>query len=218
MAGALAAACAAFGPSAAFADAVAGNDSDALTISITPNVDLGVDIDTATPAGFLDLGSLALGATAFTANPATVSVVGSFNFQELQVQGEVLDTWTLDGDQTANENALQLYALFTTVSRSSSPAQSAFDFTGDATAADANLVTVTARNGGVDSTTGETGDGRFEKQTDASDISPGAGSVDDLSVGDKRHLWFRADLPPTTTVSAAQKFEVTLTAVNGNTN
>ena len=87
----------------AWADPDSSNDSDSLTISVTPNVDLGVNVDTGTAKweGSADLTmTLATNATAYLASPATVTVLGTFNNQEVQVQGAALDTWALDRKST----------------------------------------------------------------------------------------------------------------------
>src|SRR3712207_2347867 len=75
-------------------------DSDSLTITVTPSPDYGLTITT-TPAAFLNLGSVELGATAYTTTPATMTIVGTSNSQDMQVQGQILNgPWAFDTDST----------------------------------------------------------------------------------------------------------------------
>lgn len=207
---------AALSPLGAFADPDPSNDSDALTISLTPAIDLGVDIDTSTvrfdasdTPGTLSL-TLPLGATAYFISPATMTVLGNFNNQEVQLQAAGLDQWTVDGDEAANADALQVYALFA-VNKASRPVEGEFG-------ADSARHLVT----GAPATAGETQGSESNLRTSNryeianGDMTDGA-DMDNLTVGTVRQLWLRADLPPFSSTEAQQRFVLTVTAVNGRT-
>src|SRR5688572_29585491 len=104
----------------AAADPNPSNDSDSITLAISPVIDIGLSIDTAA----VDLSLLmAMGATDFVAAPATVTVLGTFQPQEIEVQAvnaSPSPVWTLDFDETAGADQVQLYMLFS-VGRSSRP-------------------------------------------------------------------------------------------------
>ena len=69
-------ACMALGAGKVWADSNPANDTDALTLTITPNVDFGVDI--ATNPAHLALGAVDLGNSTFTVRPATFTILGNF--------------------------------------------------------------------------------------------------------------------------------------------
>ena len=187
-------------------------DSDALTITITiAGTDFGLDITTQPTAGQTSI-TLSVGATDFMTIPSTVTILGNVSDQEINVLGTDLDSWTLDTNETAGpQDALQLYALFSGVVRSTNPVLGDFDGA-------ANLVTTVSSRAGIAPNGSEPGDGNYETET----LGPGTASdhnVDGLAVGALRHLWFRMDAPPTTSSgSGTRRFVVTLTAVDGTTN
>jgi hypothetical protein len=183
--------------SPALADPNPGNDSDALTIRITPAADLGVMVDTANVT--LDF-TMDMGATAYTLLPATVTIVGNITPQELDLQGansSVDPGWALDADETAAIDELQLYALFS-VDRSSRPAEG--DFAGAK-----NLITGALKRAGT--ANGAAADQNFENNS----MSGGA-DMDSLPLGGQRQLWLRLDAPPYTSTTSEQSFTVTVTA------
>lgn len=184
-------------PTAAFADLSPGNDSDALTIRITPAADLGVTVDTANVT--LDF-TMDMGATAYTLLPATVTIVGNISPQELDIRGgnnSADPQWSLDLDETAAIDELQLYALFS-VGRSSRPAEG--DFAGVK-----NLVTTALTRAGTPG--GALPNGNFENNAMA-----GGADMDALPLGAKRQLWLRLDAPPYTSTTSEQSFTLTVTA------
>ena len=204
----------------------ADTDADSLTITIAPSVDFGVDIDTSAAqftGGAVGLGgavTLALGATGYLTTPAQVTVKGNFQNQELEVVAAGLDTWQVDTDEVANEDKVQVYALFS-LSRSSAPYESEFGEGGDMR----HLVKGVAKFAGeTNGTEGNTGaDNQFEipstSFTGGSGPALGAGGdMDRLQVGNIRQLYLRMDAPPSSTVSEEQEIQVTLTAKNGTTN
>ena len=104
-------------------------DKDSLTITITPSVDYGVDIDTATAAlvGSTDLTLTAsLNQSIYMGTPATVDINGNFENQEVHLTAEGLDTWGVDNDDGSQEtDFVQVYALFSNTSKLESSSASA---------------------------------------------------------------------------------------------
>ncbi len=178
------------------------NNQDSIQITITPLVDRGVDIDSATVA--VNLGAVALQATTQTVRPATVTVLGTLNGQELDVAGVLGPTWSFDttpttGLSSMEENALAFYLLFSDTALSAAPSAGEFaadngDFTG-----------TTLRAGG------SAGNGtKFEK------TGGGALNMDNKNPTEKAHMWFFLRTPGTTTTGAAQTATITLTAVDAS--
>jgi len=208
----------AFSPASSYADPVPANDSDTLTIALAPVVDMGVDVDTATARFSVSdaPGSLAtsiqMGATAYLVSPATVTVLGNFNNQEIQLSAASLDSWSLDTDESAETDQVQLYALFA-VDKASRPVEAEFGQGGDGR----HLVKTSAAPAGEPSGSenNDLSDNRFE----IADGGMTSGTnMDNLAVGSKKQLWLRVDAPPLTNSDEIQRIVVTLTAVNGRTN
>ena len=193
----------------ASADSDPSNDSDSLTIVVTPRYDFGVDITT-TPAA-MNLGTVDLYASTFTVQPATVTFLGSKAGQELDLSAALSGGWKFDVSPSTwaaggEQDALAVYALFSSTNLAAAPAGD--DFANATAAAGFNVDAQTlgpVRAGGL------SGPGaKYEKQ--------GAGAVDlDMkNPGDKAHLWFLLRLPSQTSVTAAQNVSVTLTATIDN--
>lgn len=197
------------------------NDSDTLMITITPATDLGVDVDTATTRfsetdtpGTMSL-SLALGATAYFVSPATVTILGNFNNQEVQLQAAALNNWTVDTDQVAKANAVQLFALFgSDVGMTAHPSEAEFD-----SDSGRHQVTGTPQVAGQITTDEAASTIRNSNRYEINDGSmTGWGEMDNLTVGALRQLWLRVDAPPQSSYSGDQRVQVTLTAVSGAAN
>ena len=173
------------------------NNSDAVTVRITPIIDMGVEIDTDTAQ--LDF-TMDLGATQFMTMPATVTVVGNIKPQELDVSAvnvSALPVWTLDTDESSWLDQLQLYALFS-VGRSTHPLESEFSGV-------KNLLTGAAKRVGTSGGSGA--NGNFENN-----VMAGGADMDGMNVGDVRQMWLRIDAPPQTSTATDQYIQVTLTA------
>jgi len=179
------------------ADTDNSNNSAYLTITVSPNVDIGVIMDTQSVT--LDSFSLAPGATDFSLAPGTATIAGNIQPQELDVLGTKLDTWTLDTDEAAGANSLQLYSLFS-VGRTTHPIESEF-------AGTTNLVI------GAGARAGGTGGAGVNYENA---VMSGNVDMDNLNIGDARQIWFRMDAPPLTSTADPQKFKVTLTATTTN--
>lgn len=187
---------AAFAPHFARAEDPA-NNSDSITVRITPVVDVGVEIDTAAVnlSYILDLG-----ATQYTLTPATVTILGNVNPQELDISAANISAspiWLLDSDELAALDELQLYALFS-VGRSTQPLEA--EFSGAK-----NLVTTAVKRAGQQG--GDGGNQNFENNG-----MLGGADMDRMNVGTQRQLWFRMDMPPLTSTTDDQDIQITITA------
>lgn len=184
------------------ADPNPGNDSDSLTVSILPQSDFGVTIDTAEVT--LDF-IMAPGDTAYTLKPATVTIVGNVHPQELNVSAANITAapvWTLDTDEVAQADELRMYALFAE-GRQSPP--SAAEFSGAK-----NLITGSAKRAGFESSSGP--DGNFENSS-----MTGAANMDNILLTQPaRQLWLRLDAPPFTSTEDEQSVQITITATRTN--
>lgn len=186
---------------------------DQLTITLTPNVNANVAVTTTTVrwqnvgvgeiAG-LDLSTLDLGATVYMIQPATFTMTGTFANMEVSVkaQGYTMGNWTFDADGTAAADQLQVYALMSDTSEPDAPlltnyADGSADNVGD------QIITTDRRYGqsGGDGA----GDSIFQ-EVDYATASENMGN------GAQRHMWLRADLPPSTSDTTAKAFAVVLTA------
>ncbi|MEK7745667.1 MAG: hypothetical protein AAB576_03300 [Elusimicrobiota bacterium] len=197
----------------AWADPNTSNDKDSLTITIQPNVDLGVDVDTGTTkfvtAGGNLTGTMALGATDYLVSPASVTILGNFNNQEVELAASGLDTWGIDADEAAEADKVQLYALFA-VNKTSRPVEGEFG-----QGADARHLVTGAKMAGETLAGVENNDltgNQFEIAN--ADMTSGT-NMDALTVGTLKQLWLRLDAPPTTTSDENQRIVVTLTAKSG---
>ena len=186
---------------------------DQLTITLTPNVNANVAITTTTVrwqnvgageiAG-LDLGTLDLGATAYMIQPATFTMTGSFAAMEVSVEavGYTMGAWSFDADGTANEDALQVYALMSAATEPDAPALTDYD---SGTAAAGDQIVAAARRYGVSGSDDGGNDNAFQKAAYSS-------ASENMANGEQRHMWLRADLPPSTSDTGARAFAVMLTA------
>jgi len=174
-----------------------GNNDDSIVIRITPRIDYGVIIDTAS----VDLDfTMDMGATDYTLIPATVTIVGNIRPVELDIEAanvSAAPVWTLDTDETAGLDELQLYGLFS-VGRSTQPLES--EFSGAK-----NLIISTPKRAGQEN--GNGADQNFENN-----VMEGGADVDLMNIGDQRQLWLRIDAPPYTSTGDEQKFQITVTA------
>ena len=193
------------------ADPNAANTEDGLTVRITPNADYGVTIDTTNQgiaSGAIDLGALNLYASTYTVKPATVTITGTVSRrgatntgQELDVTANISGGWVLDATPTTDATSgsideLAMYLLFTPTSLSGAPGANEFITDGTVT------VTGSAIRAGGSGGAGT----KFERNTD----------MDNLSVGNARHMWMYFRLPSETSTGNAQDVAVTLTATGSS--
>lgn len=195
-------------PSAALADSNPGNDSGSFTLRLSPNVDMGVSVDTTGSAwqGSADLDTvMPMNSEALLGTGVKLTILGNFNVQELTLQGAALDTWTLDADETPTNDQLRLYALIG-ADQPSAPAGALFNGA-------ANLVTATPAQAGQ-AQANEGGDTAHAYEF-SNVQAPEYADVDDMPVGTVRRLWLRANTPPQSSVDQQQGFVLTVTAVSG---
>ena len=193
------------------ADANPANDSGSFTVRITPNVDLGVTVDTtgANWAGAstnLDVTSDLATDTLLEA-PVKVAMAGNFSNQELTLTGVALDTWVLDTDEIDVVDQMRLYGTFG-LDPFFAGTPDAVDFTA------ADLITTAAKRAGQPQAD-------EDALTDVNHVYelPGAHAeseeVDHMTVSTTRSLWLRTRTPNTTTTSGQARFTVIVTAVSG---
>lgn len=190
------------------ADLSPANDSGVFTIRLTPNVDMGVIVDTsgAAWAGSANLDTvLAMNAESILGTGVKLTIVGDFNIQELTLSAAALDTWTIDSDETPTNDALRLYGL---VGADQAAAPSSALFNGAA-----NLVTTSAvRVGQAQANEGGDTGHAYEFSTGQ---TPQYADADNMPVGAARRLWLRANTPPQSSTDEQQRFVLTVTAVTG---
>ena len=187
-------------------------DSAQIKITITPNIDLGVSIDTSNVV--MNLGSVDLYGTAQTVRPATVTILGTQASDGSENTGQELSltlsfvsggtAWGLDTTPSTHAvsgtlDQLAVYALFSDTGLSVAPTGN--DFATDA----AGFTSATQRAGGA-----TTNGVLFEK------TGSGAKNMDHQSAGDKAHLWMLFRLPNLTTSGTAQEITLTANAVSAS--
>ena len=190
------------------ADSNPANDSGSFTVRITPNVDLGVVVDTTGSAwagsSNLDVTSN-LGTDTLLTTPEGIAMAGNFANQELTLTGAALNTWQLDTDEVDAVDEMRLYAMFGKFAYGASPINADFNGAG-------NLITgSTVRAGQVQAD--EAGDTNhvYELATGNGEYA----DVDGMTSVSTRKLWLRARTPGTTSTGGQAAFTVTVTAVTG---
>ncbi len=201
------------GAGRAYADANPANNSDTITIKITPNVDFGLSLNVGPAVMENGVGlsvTAGLNTSQFLSDAATLDILGDFNNQEVSVLAAGLDTWGVDTDETGSQDQVIVYALFSATAKASRPSSAEFE---EGTAR--HHVTGTAKFAGEASgTEGNVGtDNTFEHYTMSS-----SADMDNLAVSASRSLWLQLDMPTSTTVTADQRIQVTLSADTGVTN
>ena len=184
--------------------------SDTLTVTITPNAFYSVDIDTANVA--LNLGTVGLGASTQTVQPATVTVLSTYLTTDLKLQGAITSNgtpWTFDDVTTSSEaDKLAAWATFTSVARSSAPTQTADYFSGTQPGqSDSDVIDATAQFVG----TANGVNNLFENNSDFDAKDMDAMAPVPAASGTSL-LWLYFRLPATTTSSTAQNISITIGA------
>ena len=231
-------------PAASWADSNPGDDSDSLTITVTP--DLNYSVNLTTTDAHMGLGTVALGQSTFTVRPSTVDFGGTvLTGHELDLSASINSAgtaWGFDSTPstaaTPNDGAsaeadkLAMYALFTSTKVAGAPSAAAFGRP-DAASGNANEnaaiddedgdSTVSGVRAGLDSgAANAVCTNKFEYCLGTSDENK---NMDDnrlgvASDGDMRrgsaHLWFYLRLPGSTTSGAQQSITVTLTHALGD--
>ena len=194
---------------AARADANPANDSGSFTVRITPNVDLGVTVDT-TGSNWVGSANLDvtqdLGTDKVLQTPVGIAMAGNFSNQELTLTGAALNTWQLDTDEADAQDQLRLYAMFGKGTVTTPLV--AGDFAGAQ-----NLIKTSATRAGQ-AQADEAGDTNHVYEL----TSAGGGEyadVDGMPSTATRKLWLRASTPSTSSTDQQAAFTVTVTAATG---
>ena len=190
----------------AMAKGVQAATSDALTITITPNANYAVDIDTTNVA--LDMGTVSLGASTQTVRPSTVTIQSTFATTDLKVQGFISGGWSFDSNTASTElDNLAVWATFTDIARSSAPAQTGDYFAGTVPgAASSDAVDTSSRY--VGSSAGDGTSNLFENNANFDPVD-----MDGKAPSFQAGLWLYFRLPSATTSNTAKNVTILLTAV-----
>ncbi len=180
--------------------------SDSLTVTITPNAFYAVDIDTDNVN--LDMGTVTLGASTQTVRPSTVTIQSTYAQTDLKLIGAIAGGWSFDTNTASNEqDALATWATFTSIARSSAPAQSGDYFAGtNPGSSGSDVVDTTDRY--VGSSVGDGTTNLFENNGDFD-----AQDMDARAPNHQSHLWLNFRLPNATSNNSAKTVTITLTAV-----
>ncbi len=204
----LSAALALMSATAARADANPANDSGTFTIRITPNVDLGVTVDTTGAAwegsSNLDM-TQTLGSDVRLLTPVSITMAGNLNNQELTLTGAALNTWTLDTDESDESDKLRLYAMF-----GKSPVTTPLAV-GDYAGAQNLITTVATRAGQPQADEGGDTNHVYELPLAHGEYA----DVDGMTATATRKLWLRSSTPSTSSTEGQAAFTITVNAVSG---
>ncbi len=178
------------------------------------NEENAAEFDPTDLPGGINLGDLTLGNTIYMVRPATVTVTTDFADTELDVQGigegAGLGAWTFDTDGFAEQNELQVYALFGPTSNGSVPAfATTYDDCTLLCNNDDNLgdqITNALRRYGDLAGDAAGDDGVFQ------DAGYAVASENINPASEDRHLWIRLDTPPSTTELGSKNFSIQITA------
>ena len=191
----------------AWADLNPADDSANIQITIVPNIDRGVIIDTDTP-NMLDLGDVQMGMSTQTVYPATVTILGTVTNTELELSANITGGWKFDDDVTTMEqDDLAVWCVFKATTSAVPPAKtgSNFDDAMDALSPASPSaffgplrVGLAGGNGGLND--------RFED---------GSVDMDSLAPGTKRHMWFYLRMPNQTSTANTQKITFILSVTPG---
>jgi hypothetical protein len=194
-----------------YSDALNGNNTAEITISITPNVDRSVTISTA--GVNMDLGAVDItGAfvSTKTEQPAVVTIGGTYGNTDLWLSANITTIggtpWTLDSDSdTIEADHLATWATFTNTGAPAAPSQDATHFKGNAAGAGSDLVADQNRiiRVGADAASGA---GAYED---------GTTDTNNMALGQQRKLWTFFRMPSATTNTSPQRIRFVLTVDQG---
>jgi hypothetical protein len=129
----------------------------------------------------------------------------------VKIQGSISGGWSFDSNTASSEqDALAAWGTFTSIARSSVPAQTADYFAGTVPgAANSDVIDTSSRYVGTSATDGTSN--LFENASgfDLRDL-------DALAVNAQAELWLYFRLPSATSSSSAKSVTITLTAVQPN--
>jgi hypothetical protein len=187
--------------------------SDTITVTIRPNAYYAVTITTGDVV--MDLGTVNLGASTQTVRPATVTVQSTYASTDLMLRGDIQSPgagdWTFDASSASlNANELAAWATFTSLARTSAPAQTGSYFNCE-TLAGTDCDLIAAANRYVGSSAGNSTSDLYEATGEADDFE-----MDSLSVNEQSHLWLYFRLPSASDDNDPQYVTITLTGTAPN--
>lgn len=192
------------------ADANVANDTATIMITITPNVDRSVSIDTNNVA--MDLGLVNLNASTQTVRPATVTIGGNLTNTELDLSAQISGGWGFEPTATSTTtDLLKVWAVFTATTVFTTPTKNnnTFDNTNDYLSATGTSFPGTR----VGSSSG--GGGNINNSFEDNSGNAFA-DMDALNPNMKRHLWLYFVTPDVTSTAAAQQIRFYLTVKQGS--
>lgn len=192
------------------ADAIVANDTATIQITITPNVDRGVTIDTQTVN--MVLGLIDLNTSTQTVNPATVTVQGNLTNTELDLSAGISGGWTFEPTATSTTtDKLKTWVVFTATTVFTTPAKNSntFDDTNDF------LASNTASFPGTRVGSSSGGSGNINNSFEDNSGNAFA-DMDALSPTSKRHMWMYFTTPDVTTTASDQLIRFYLTVKAGS--
>jgi hypothetical protein len=203
---------------AGMATAASANTQDSLTVTITPTASYSVLVST-TPAGYLNLGSELLGGTTQTMQPSTITVNSSFAYTGLTLTGNITTVgtpWTFSANTAVGlQDKLAAWAVFTDTSVQTMPALGSFLGTTPGASSDvvaAGPVAVGSTGGTCPSLGGAGKSYIWAAATAGNKPMECTTTTQTDPAGGLSFLWMKFTLPPTTTTTAAQLIQYTLTA------
>ena len=187
------------------ADANVANDTATIQVTITPNVDRSVTIDTQNVV--LNLGLIDLNASTQTVQPATVTIGGNLTNTELDLTANITGGWTFEPTATSSTtDKLKAWVLFTGTATVAAPNRAGDDFdnTNDFLASNTSIFPGT-RVGGASGNGAafENGGGAFA-------------DMDALNPSSKRHMWMYFTTPDVSSTAADQFIRFYLTVKAGS--
>lgn len=197
-----------------WADSLSDN-SAAMVLRIIPKVERGVTISTGLTAAesFIELGSVDMGASTQTVSPATVTVTGNLATTELDLSAKITGGWVFQNEQvlaSTGANQLNAWMTFTSISTGGAPAQNEEYFRVGSSSSTKLTSPTNEFSATAVGSAGGTGIGKFENN-EGND-----GNMDNIVPDSQRHLWSYFRLPPSTSLTAEQYINVTLSVRDAN--
>ncbi len=186
----------------------AGIPSDALTVTIRPNAYYAVTIST--DDALLDLGTVALAVTTQTVSPATVTIQSTYAQTDLVLQGFIESAgagdWTFDASSASVvANEIAAWATFTSIARSSAPAQTGDYFDGTSPGTGNDMISGSPQYAGTSATNSTAN--MFEVSGEFDDKE-----MDAQAISSQSHLWLYFRMPLSAADNDPQNITILLTA------
>lgn len=189
---------------------------DSLTVTVSPIAAYSMTLSTGLAANSFALGSVGLGLSTFTVNPATVTITSSYATTGLTLQGLLSGGWSLETGNTGLKalDKLAAWAVFTDTGVSLASSVAGYGGAFGGTAANANssgVLSGTAYGVGNATTPGTAMFVETAGQPNYKSMYHLPTQVVDAG-GSMAHLWLKLTLPNTTTSNTQKSLTVVVTA------